>query len=107
MMKGKQAQVFIEPLQVYSRRKTVTQSMSVQQPNSIQGPDPKFNLEIIEVTTSSFPQNENVSKIPNSSDYDIPNAIRKGNKACTKYPLHLFLSYKNLSNNHPKPCLPT
>ena len=34
------------------------------------------------------------------NDLDLPIAIRKGTRTCTKHPLHLFLSYSNLSPKH-------
>jgi len=33
----------------------------------------------------------------NLDDLDVPIALRKGTRACTQHPLHLFLSYSNLS----------
>ena len=38
------------------------------------------------------------SQPPN--DLDWPIALRKGKRACTKHPLHLFLSYSKLSTPH-------
>jgi hypothetical protein len=35
-----------------------------------------------------------------TSDLDIPIAIRKGIRTCTKYPIAKYISYQRLSNNH-------
>ncbi|KAK5785024.1 hypothetical protein PVK06_039568 [Gossypium arboreum] len=59
----------------------------------------------VQVQSSSSPIRPEVIAEPtlNSNTIDLndfPIAIRKGTKACTKHPLHLFMSYKNLSHNH-------
>ncbi|KAG8488224.1 hypothetical protein CXB51_018059 [Gossypium anomalum] len=59
----------------------------------------------VQVQSSSSPIRPEVTAEPtlnsNTTDLDdFPIAIRKRTRACTKHPLHLFMSYKNLSHNH-------
>ena len=78
------------PLLVYSRKKAPVQvqsSSSDIQPATLQ---PEVITEPTMNTTENLDQR----------DYNFPIAIRKGTRACTKHPLYLFMSYKNLSHNH-------
>ncbi|KAL6321727.1 hypothetical protein AAG906_031240 [Vitis piasezkii] len=72
---------------VYTRRKTHQKSQN--QPISL-APD---------ITSSPTP---NLPSIPiiSSLDLDVPIAIRKGTRTCTKYLIAKYLSYKKLSKTH-------
>ena len=47
----------------------------------------------LSITTSSLPINE-------FSDLNVPIAIRKGVRTCTKHPIAKYLSYQRLSEKH-------
>lgn len=54
----------------------------------------------VEVSNPTISANHNVSHTQKENNLDIPIALRKATRTCTKHPLHLFLSYKNLSRSH-------
>ena len=59
-------------------------------------PEPRPNQQIESVSgKSSFPSNDQ----SNSSDLEIPIALRKSVRTCTKHPMSNFVSYKNLSSS--------
>lgn len=58
--------------------------MGTEAPDIIGSPTP--NLPLIPVISSL--------------DLDIPIALRKGTRTCTKYPIAKYLSYKKLSKTH-------
>ncbi|KAL3537106.1 hypothetical protein ACH5RR_000472 [Cinchona calisaya] len=85
--------------QVYSRRKTIPELTQVQESNLDFGneimvrPDPPLHTQIVE--TSNEPTN----------DLDLPVAVRKSTRECTKRPLYLlahYVSLKHLSPTHKK-----
>ena len=79
---------------VYLRKKIVPQSVQVQVFN------PDLENEVIISKPSLHGETE--SHV-NNNDQDLPIAIRKGNRECTKqplYPLAHFLSFKNFSPSH-------
>ena len=53
------------------------------------------DLATPEIVSSDHQQFE-----PNLDDLDIPIALKKGTRACNKHPLHVFLTYFNLSPTH-------
>lgn len=79
------------PLLVYSRRRA---------PVQVQSPKSSPVLGLSEVIAEPILNKDCATENTDQSDYDIPIAIRKGTRACTKHPLHLFMSYRNLSHNH-------
>ena len=90
MLHGKETQDSTRPLQAYSRKRApIPQPVQVQSSNSASGS--------VEVITQP---NDNITETLEQNDYDVPIAIRKGTRTCTKHPLHLFMSYQNLSHNH-------
>lgn len=60
--------------------------MTLEEGNQFTSPNPNVPNHVLDA------QKEN--------DLDIPIALRKGTRACTQHPLHLFMSYKNLSHSH-------
>ncbi|KAG8487880.1 hypothetical protein CXB51_018329 [Gossypium anomalum] len=70
------------PLLVYSRKKAPVQVQSSSSP---------IRPEVIAEPTLNY----NTANLD-----DFPVAIRKGTRTCTKHPLYLFMSYKNLTHNH-------
>jgi len=88
------------PLQVYSRRKRPTAHLAPIQASEL-ATGPEHKLEPNEVTTSTYlspNEPEHVADISNSCD--LPIVTRKGTRRCTKNPMHLFMSYENLSPSH-------
>lgn len=83
-------------LQVHSRRKTPTTQFG-----QVQLPEPDPNKEIVEVnTTSKSDEIEIEIEIFDPNNLNVPIVIRKCIRTCTKHPLHLFLTYKQLFPNH-------
>lgn len=54
------------------------------------------NSETVEVNTAS---KSDEIKIPNLDVLDVPVAIRKGTRTCTKHPLHLYPNHKDFLYN--------
>ncbi|KAG0485267.1 hypothetical protein HPP92_009346 [Vanilla planifolia] len=82
--------------QVYSRRKAIPDSTQVQESNSDPG---------IETTVrSDFPHQPQPAEIPtNPTNLDLPIALRKRTRECTKrplYPLFHYVSLNRLSPTH-------
>ncbi|KAH0686950.1 hypothetical protein KY284_017503 [Solanum tuberosum] len=86
------------PLQVYSRRKRLTdQTTRLQSSPQVTAPD-------------THPEPVEPSETPNQTDHeeefnqpnvlDLPIAIRKGTRTCTQHPLSLSMTYQNLSSSH-------
>ncbi|WVZ03714.1 hypothetical protein V8G54_024520, partial [Vigna mungo] len=74
----------IEVDKVYTKRKKIPDMMQVHESNP-----------------SSAPENEEIPELEN--EIDLPIAIRKGTRNCTKkplYPLSNYVSYDRLSANH-------
>ncbi|KAI9195814.1 hypothetical protein LWI28_018377 [Acer negundo] len=93
--KDKQIQSATHPLQVYSRRKGPT-----AQPMPVLDFEPNPSADSVEVI-SNFESHEN--DVPVVDDEDLPIAIRKGVRECTRqlmYPLSHFVSYEKLSSSH-------
>lgn len=95
-VKGK-TDKFKEPLQVYSRKKTIDRPMFSSIPSSSDVPysDPSSSFN---PPSNPPPQSE----VPNlgifSSDLDLPIALRKGARSCaTHHPIQNFVSYHGLS----------
>ena len=44
--------------------------------------------------------NKSIDECEESSDMDLPIALQKGTRACTKHLVSLFLTYQNLSQTH-------
>ena len=66
----------------------------------------KNNQVNLEHGQSSAPSSQNLGNLPMDStplplsDLDIPIAIRKGVRNCTKYPIAKYLSYQRLSEKY-------
>ena len=84
--------------QVYSRRKAVPDSKQVQESNS----DPRIETTV----KSDFPHQPQPAEIPTDpTDFDLPIAVRKSTRECTKrplYPLSHHVSLNRLSPTHKK-----
>ena len=83
---------------VYTQRKTRQKSQSQHVPFGNDQSRP-LGTEAPDITGSPTP---NLPSIPSISslDLDIPIALRKGTRTCTKYPISKYLSYKKLSKTH-------
>jgi hypothetical protein len=101
----------VQPLRTYVRKKIpVSQIKQVQSPihataqNSNSIPIPVENAlpsaELSEPKIPSVELSEPKNQPEKVSDTDLPTALRKGTRACTKHPLYLYLSYQNLSQKH-------
>ena len=88
------------PLQVYSRRKRpIVHSTPIQASEST--PDPEHESIPNEVTTFTYISPNEPEHIVDLSNFcDLPIATRKGTRTCAKHPMHLFMSYENLSPSH-------
>ena len=100
-MKNKGNQDITQPLQVYSRKKIpVSQSVQVQSPIHVVVEVPEIVPIPTKNVTPSTKPNKPIDECEKPSDMDLPIALRKGTRACTKHPISLFLTYQKLSHTH-------
>lgn len=85
------------PLQVYSRRKRLT-DQTTQPQLSPHVPAPNTYPEPVEPSETPNQTDHEDHNQPN--DLDLPIALRKGTRTCTQHPLCLSLTYQNLSPSH-------
>ena len=57
--------------------------------------EPRENL----ISGTGKPSSSNSNDQDNPSEMNIPIALRKGVRSCTKHPLSKFMSYSNLSSS--------
>ena len=85
---------------VYTRRRdpiAATRQEQSTEPNS------ENEVTILEPNSASSPQTEPSDPEPPSLDHDLPIALRKGTRECTKkplYPLSHFVSFQKFSSKH-------
>lgn len=90
-----------QPLKQYFRKKVrVPQSVQVQSPVSATVQIPETRILTTERQTSLAEPSQPTDNHEKPDDEDLPIALRKGTRACTKHPLYLFLTYQNLSQSH-------
>ena len=85
----------------YSRRKKKSQSEQVQSSEPVINEEFEIAPENTEVPSS--PSIIHGDSLVSTDDSDLPIALRKGVRSCSKrplYPLSSFLSYDKLSSNH-------
>ena len=95
MTKDKQIQSATRPLHVYSRMKGLTAQLM-----PVLDFEPNPSADSVEVISNS---ESHENDVPIVDDEDLPIAIRKGVRECTRqpmYPLSHFVSYEKLSNSH-------
>lgn len=88
----------MRPLQVYSRRKAI-----ITEPVHIQESEPTTGNEVNTSLQSSPTVPIASHELVGTSEPDLPIAVRKGTRTCTKhplYPLSSFVSYERLSSSH-------
>jgi len=86
------------PLQVYSRRKRLTdQTTRLQSSPQVTAPD--THPELVEPSETPN-QTDHEEEFNQPNVLDLPIAIRKGTRTCTQHPLSLSMTYQNLSPSH-------
>ena len=98
VMKDKGNQDVIQPLQLYSRKKIpVSQSIQVQSPIRVVVQVPEIVPIPTKNVTPSTEPNKSIDECEEPSDMDLPIALWKGTRACTKHLVTLLLTYPKLS----------
>ena len=84
------------------KRKYPRQEDRVPDPKQSQEPEPMTDLVNEAQSGNSLPEPQKIvsnreSLVESDTSADLPIALRKGTRSCTKHPLYNFLSYKSLS----------
>lgn len=102
MIDNKKNQDDGQPLIVYSRRKPpISQPVQVQSPTHVTVPSrTHVTVPTLQKDTTIAKPIDLMDKLNEPDDIDLPIALRKGTRTCTKHPLCLSITYQKLSPTH-------